>query len=265
VGHARELVIFTALRVEMHPLRALLSSAKRISAPVPIYAGTMEGEHVVLLSSGMGKERALATAEFIHSRFDVGGVLSTGFCGGLVPELQPCDVVLGSWVASGDMASYKPSESLVLEHQAALFRSLLDRAGMPALVGGFACLSRPVILPTEKKTLAHRTGAVVAEMETLPLGEFFATRGIPFLGMRTVVDGIEDHIPLWESTLAGAEWLRVPGILGYIFTQRRGVVNFLRMYRNARKAREVLGRSVAAVIKVWHEAFEGARRGGSIL
>jgi len=247
----REVVIFTALRPEMSPLKALLSSRDRLSRDIPIHIGQMEGKRVILVSSGVGGDRSLRAAELSYSRHNPDGVLSTGFCGGLVPELQPSDVVLSSWVVSEAAGSRLNMKQLVLGDKAVPLQTVLTGEGIRAYMGGFVCVSRPVVSPTEKRALAHRTGAMVVEMETFHLGEFFLSRNVPFLGMRTVVDGLNDRIPRLKSTMMMAGRPRPVDILRHLIFHPHGALDLWRLYENGRRAQVALRRSVGAVIRVW--------------
>ncbi len=245
----REVAIFTALRTEMFPLKALLSGRDRVSREIPIYIGQMEGRKVILVSSGVGRDRSLAAAELIYSRHNPDGVLSTGFCGGLVTELQPSDVILSSWVVSDTAGSRLDMKVLFLGDRAVPIQTALTEAGIRVYKGGFVCVSRPVLSPTEKRALAHRTRAMVAEMETFHLGEFFLPRNVPFLGMRTVVDSLNDRIPRLKSAMV--ERPRAVDILRYLISHPDGAIDLWRLYENGRRAQVALRRSVEAVIRVW--------------
>jgi len=247
----REVAIFVALRMEMSPLRALLSRVDQVDGDIPTMIGQMGGRKVILVRSGVGKERAVAAAEFIHSTYSPAGVLSTGFCGGLVPDLWPSDVVLSSWVVPGATASHRDPKKLFLGDQALLLQRVLNGRGIRVHVGGFACVSQPVVSPTAREALAQRTGAMIAEMETFYLGAFFTARKVPFVGMRTVVDSLEDRNPLLESAMKMGKWSGTLNMLGYVMSHGSGLVHVWRLYRNGRRAQSSLGKAVAAVIRAW--------------
>jgi len=243
--------VVAALRVEISPLRGLLSAFDQVSREPPIYVGVVEGTRVILVRSGVGKKRALAAAELIHSKFNPSGVLSTGFCGGLVPELKPSDVVCGSWIVCDGGEPNRHSKRLSLGNQANFLQDVLKRKGFRTHVGGFACVSRPVVLSTERSALVHRTGAVVAEMETYHLGEFFRARRIPFVGMRIVVDTVEDSIPLLRATREARLWPDPLKRLAYLLSGRNAPIRLWRFYQNGRRAQVTLRQSVAALIGAW--------------
>jgi adenosylhomocysteine nucleosidase len=243
-----EIAVFTALRLEVSPLKTLLGKLEQVSREIPIYIGQREGKNVILVRSGVGTERSLAAAEFMHARYKPEGVLSTGFCGGLVPKLRTCDVVVGRWVVSDTAECPRNATRLVLGRQVWGLHSALRRQGIRVHIGGIACVSRPVISPGERLALAHRTGAMIAEMETFPLAAFFIGRNVPFLGMRTVLDGLEDRIPRLESIMRTVHWPDALNALWHLLRPRGGLWS---LYETGRRAQVVLRESVAAVIRVW--------------
>jgi len=247
----RRVAVFTALNVEMSPLKALLSRSERVNRTPPIHMGRMEGRKVVLVCSGAGRERSLEAAAFIFSKYGVSGVLSTGFCGGLVPELRPSDVVVSSWVLSGITESCRETKKLLLTDQARLLEKTLNEGGVQSRVGGLVTVPRPVFSQKTRCSLAYRTGAIATEMETFHLGEFFHKRRIPFAGVRVVVDSLEDSVQRLEPIMSG---LGRPGLLNlirYLLSEKGSFFELLGFYRNGRRAQVALRRTVPAVVRVW--------------
>jgi adenosylhomocysteine nucleosidase len=246
----RDIAIFVALGFEISPLKTLLAPASRVYGRWPVYVGEFEGQGVVLVKSGVGRDRALGAASFIQSRYMPKAVLSTGFAGGLVPELQPADVILGLWSVRPEDHPGLASKRILAEAQAAVLLKSLSQKGIRVRTGGFACVRRPVISSTERQDVARKTGAVIAEMETFYLGEFFVARKIPFLGMRAVVDSFQDRVPL--SGRSKFEPRRgVSTVTWHMMFQGGGLGYLLRLYQNGRRAQKTLAQSVAALLKTW--------------
>jgi nucleoside phosphorylase len=245
------LVVFAALKVEISPLKAILSRCERVSGDRVAYIGQLAGQSVMIASCGVGQERALAAAASVHSGYDPRGVLSAGFCAGLVPELRPSDLVLSSWLIRASEESVRGPKRLSLGEQASRLETSLEARGIRARTGGFVCVSRPVISPDEKRSLAQRTKAMIAEMETFHLGDFFMARKVSFMGIRAVLDCVDDYLPLQRRT---AETGKVPGVLKALtngLCQRGELSRLWRIYKNGRSAQIALGKGVAAVIGVW--------------
>ena len=67
------------------------------------YQGTIAGQQVVLTTSGIGKVRAAARAQFLLDRFPIERLIFVGWAGALNPELEPGDVVVSSRTFQHDL------------------------------------------------------------------------------------------------------------------------------------------------------------------
>ncbi len=249
----REIAVFTALKVERSPLKNSLSSTERVSRSISIHIGEIEGTRVILVCSGVGEDRSVEAAEFLLSKYCPTGVLSTGFCGGLVSGLMPGDVVIGSSVVRKSTTSGSELEQLFLRNESHMMQRTLKRHGIRSQVGGFVTVPRPIFSKTEKNRLARETGAMVAEMETFRLGEVFLIRRIPFVAMRAVADGLEDPLPEMDLSRGKIGWPETLGVLRNVILRKGSISNLARIYKNGRRAQSSLARTVEALMKYWPE------------
>jgi nucleoside phosphorylase len=253
------IAVFVALRAEISALRVLLTRVRRTSDTVQIDEGEINGVDVVLVRSGVGKGRALVAAQIVCDRYRPEAVLSTGFCGGLVAGLRPSDVVLSAWIDGRSDPSSTGWERISLHQHVTPLLEALDRNGIQARSGGFVCVSQPVIFPVQRRALARATGAIVAEMETFHLGSFFGARRVPLMGVRTVLDGLEDPAPQWLLPVVGSR--AGPGVFQRLRRPIRGGFDprhFWKLYKAGRAAQASLARSVSAIIGSWpSDAIEG--------
>jgi len=116
---------------------------------------------VILARSGMGKERAVEVTEDIINEFHPATIISAGFCGSLVEDLNVGDIVVS------DFADGK------------IFCS-------------------PQLLYTyEDKIAAHREHdkALVADMESESVASIARRYSIPFMAVKAVSDTLKDEIP----------------------------------------------------------------------
>ncbi len=256
------IAVFAALRPEVLPLRTLLSGARLTSQSIPIYIGEVNGVEIILVRSGVGRQRALAAAQIVWDRYTPEAVLSTGFCGGLVPGLRPSGIILSAWIHGKTDTSPPEWKRISLRHHATPALRTLHHKGIEVRAGGFVCVSRPVISVSQRCALARGTGAIIAEMETFHLGSFFVPRDVPFLGLRTVVDSLEDQIPEWLlPTRLGSLPLVARIISSSLVHHGGGFIPFWRFYKQGRMAQATLAKAVAAVIGSW--PLQGPRRGVS--
>ena len=62
------------------------------------YKGILEGKNVVLVESGIGKVNAAICATIMKEHFDVDKILFTGVAGGVNPDINIGDIVIGSYL-----------------------------------------------------------------------------------------------------------------------------------------------------------------------
>lgn len=69
---------------------------------IPFTKGKLNGRNVVIALTGIGKVNAAMTTTLMLQKFKPSEVLFTGIAGGLNPELQPGDIVIGRETAHHD-------------------------------------------------------------------------------------------------------------------------------------------------------------------
>jgi adenosylhomocysteine nucleosidase len=96
--------IISALPEEQAGLAQLLREPERLTqAPRELQRGLMHGKSVILALAGIGKVAAALTATMLIERHHVQRILFTGVAGGIAPEVDVGDVVVGSAYLQHDM------------------------------------------------------------------------------------------------------------------------------------------------------------------
>ena len=154
-------VLVAADRMEFRGFRkAALQTVVRIGA-----------HDFLLVANGVGVKCAAAAAEAGVETFRPDGLISTGFCGALVPELQVADVVVATEVAGGESRyAAAPIESARPNHQ-----------------GLIRTHSRVAGTAEERRTL-HATGAIAVEMEASGVAGCARKHSLPFYCVKVVTD-----------------------------------------------------------------------------
>ena len=71
--------------------------------------------------------------------------------------------------------------------------------------GTLVTVNKVATTPTEKRELAARTGAIAVDMETAGAVRVAQERGIPWLAVRAITDGVNDELPLDFNALANPD------------------------------------------------------------
>ena len=96
--------IMTAMSVEFRQIAAMLQDTETVqSGPQEFLIGTVGGNRVVLLQSGIGKTNAAAGVTNLIMTFRPDCIISTGVAGGIDTRLDVMDVVVGKEICYHDV------------------------------------------------------------------------------------------------------------------------------------------------------------------
>ena len=201
--------ILSALPEEQAGVLALLTSPQRtVHAGREFWQGNIHGKPVVLALSGIGKVAAATTATALVERFKVQRLVFTGVAGGLAPQVQVGDVVLGTQYLQHDFDAsplfpryeipgygrtrFDADPSLFaifLEAAPAVFHWSLGGKHINVHAGLVVSGDRFVSSATEALALhSALPDAKCVEMEGAAVAQVCHDYGVPFLAVRTISD-----------------------------------------------------------------------------
>ncbi|MCS7023686.1 MAG: hypothetical protein NZV14_02710 [Bryobacteraceae bacterium] len=133
---------------------------------------------VILAANGPGPELACQAARTVAEHFPSSLFLSTGFCGGLQPDLQVGEIVAASEIRGEDGQHYRA------------------RLPQTPLRSGLIYSSSRVACTHEEKDALRQTGALAVEMEAASIAKVAQQAGQPFCCIRVVSDAWNEDLPL---------------------------------------------------------------------
>jgi adenosylhomocysteine nucleosidase len=219
---------------------ALAAEARHLCpAPRP-GAITRLGGGALLIVSGMGPPAAEAAASALLAA-GADALLSFGLAGGLDPALRAGTVCLPSEVISRDGAAVTTAPGWR--------RGLCEVLTSRCLVAGGRLLTSPVALDSvaQKAQTFRDTGATLVDMESLGVGRVAASRGLPFVAVRVIIDTARDALPpaVARATAQPGQVpvLRLLGELGRHPQELPGVIRLGARYRAASRSLAAVARS----------------------
>ena len=235
-----DVAIFAALGWERRAVTGALRAVE--PAPGPAWRGRLaDGATCVVLQTGIGPSRAGAAAAAAPA---AGVFLACGCAGALV-----------DWLAAGDLIAAESVIALDANGRAA------ERlpAGGTAFVGwasgrGFrvhagTLVASPVVLDTAAaKAALGATGALAVDMESGALAAAARNRGIPFAGLRVVLDEAGLTLPPELAVMDGASGeLRAGRAVAALALRPRLWPTAARLARGQRVAAQGLATIMAAL------------------
>jgi adenosylhomocysteine nucleosidase len=166
------LAFVAAERIEFDGVLRRAERVEKLDWPLRFArAAWLKGEPIVLVADGPGPQSAGRAAEAVGKLKELRGLISTGFCGALNPELKACDIFVATEIAGVAHALSAP-RSDSCEHYK---------------IGKLLSIDRVVSSVAEKADL-RRTGADAVEMEAAAVAAKAAEWNIPFYCIRVVTD-----------------------------------------------------------------------------
>jgi adenosylhomocysteine nucleosidase len=180
--------------------------------------GTLNGRHVVLAQTGIGKVNAAITTTLLLDHFNPREVLFSGIAGGTDADLSPGDLVIGTSVAYHDYGTItpdsmmrratlnpvtlqdnpvyfvcaKPLVQLAVETSKTVkFQSIGKRS--PKVVNGVIVTGDVFVSSVAAtKQLHQKMNAEATEMEGASVGQTCWQQQVPFLVIRSLSDNASD-------------------------------------------------------------------------
>jgi adenosylhomocysteine nucleosidase len=143
--------------------------------------GGLGGKRLVLIESGVGREKAARASEALIRGHRPRWVISAGFAGGLDERLKQGDILL--------------ADAIVDESDRRLSLDFKMPPTPRVHVGGLLTVDRVIHKPEEKRELGQRHQALAVDMESLAVAEVCRREKVRFLSVRVIIDEMGRALP----------------------------------------------------------------------
>jgi len=241
------IALLAALEGEASGLRRRMALAPEGVA----YAGQYRHQSVLLICTGMGRQRAEASAESVLGHYQVTAALSIGFSGALEGSLQVGDLVL----ASGLMGITGPGDNQIeptvyLPNQGLLAAATeaISATSLRVVSGPTATTPGIITTPAGKQDLGRQTGAIAVDMESYWIARVASDRGLPFLALRAISDAQQDLLLPFHQILDADGKPRTRQLTAHLIREPGRLVALVKLARNAKRAQQALTTGVAYTV-----------------
>lgn len=237
--------VFTALAWESAAVRSVLHQVKKVEERV--WRGSAGKHEVLVITGGIGIRRTRQAVERFAA-IPLSAVLSVGCAGALIPGLMTGQLILAPDIR---MQPTKEAEQLkrlpVDTRLLAAMRMAAAHVGVAVADGPLFTSPRVLFTPEEKATQGERTGAIAVEMESGVHAEFAEERGLPFLVLRVILDGVDMTIPAVAGLTTPDGEVRYVRAAAYLATHPHHFSALLAIKR----AREAAAQSIARLCRAF--------------
>lgn len=187
-----------ALPQELESFRVKLGPSARLRAEgFTFYYSCVNAQPVVLVKSGIGRERSRRAAESLLKIFRVNAVISAGLAGGVKDGLHTGDLIIAKNVLDYSQRG-KPGSAYAgyACHQGLVNLSckLVQEKGIKFRCGDLLTVTDVAAQPASKRRIGDTTSAVAVDMESTGVAETAKASGTPFLALRVLSDEIDDEL-----------------------------------------------------------------------
>jgi 5'-methylthioadenosine/S-adenosylhomocysteine nucleosidase len=236
------LVIMGALKEEIKDLRKYMVLDKTFTwQGCHIYQGSYKSKNVVLVQTGMGKNRVEEVTKFVLNYYPVTALISLGFAGALTERLKIGDIVLCATLRCAEKSETIASQSnrKDLDSYASLIsRAIQNVQGTTARFyqGSSVTVAKPVSGLKAKLALGKAFDADVVEMESYWIAQIASARQIPFFAIRTISDTVQDTLPTEFLDSNGV--VRWKSAIPFFIIHPGNFIKLFKLCRNVDQARE---------------------------
>lgn len=232
-------ILFVAAEaMELKSFANALTALRKLKWPIEYaYEGILNGKRVMLAANGAGPKlaeqvvevalRAVTVADLSSSKLEA--VVSTGFCGGLTPQLRESQIVLGTSIVQESAG--EPVACSVIQASPEGFET-----------GSVLSVDRVVGTADEKRRLGQLTNAIAVDMESAGVMQRSFRAGLPFYCVKVVTDRVDESFGFDLNKMRTSQGRIDRGkIMAYTLGHPNVLPRVLQLKRRAENASKVLG------------------------
>ena len=233
-----------ALPLELSEFLGRCSKVKTYTGGRFTFRGGLYGKiRIAVVESGLGPSRAERATLALLDAHQPKWIVSTGFCGALIPSLKIGEIVVANDVTNLQGDSLKIDVGMTTDSARGL------------AVGRTLTVDRMVRKITEKQALAETTGAIAVDMETYAIASLCREKKERFLAVRSVSDDLSADLPDEVLSLVGETGaVRIGAVIGALWKRPGSYKDMWHLRENAMLCAERLSKFLDGVVRQLHDS-----------
>lgn len=193
------IAIFGAVKEEIAGIKHAMNISDHVRlGKTSAWPGKWGKQNIVLVRSGVGRQRAGDAALQVINRFQPKVLISTGYAGAVQPELNVGDLVIADSILEAKEKYFPDPDWL------GRARGIFCPDGVKVVVGGLLTVDSVVHDPAGKRELGESYSVQAVEMETSAIAKVAEEKGLPLLSIRAISDRLDQEL-LDSSSFLGSD------------------------------------------------------------
>jgi adenosylhomocysteine nucleosidase len=239
------LALVAAMKQEIMGLKRHMQIENAVSENgYKIFQGTLGDKEILLVQTGIGKERTEKALKVVLKNYHVTALISFGLAGGLSSELNVGDIVISSKLYSTDRQSFPYHSDTNL-----LSLALQNPRGDIVRMGKIVTTAQVASEPDEKRSLGLTYDADVVDMESYWIAKVADENKVPFLAIRGISDTYKEKLPPFEQLLEVNGRLRLLKVILFFLSHPGQIILLARLYQNSKRSEANLANFIARFIE----------------
>lgn len=195
------IAIFGAVKEEIAGIKLAMNISDHVRlGKTSAWPGKWGKQNIVLVRSGVGRQRAEDATLQVIDRFQPETLISIGYAGAVQPKLNVGDLVIAdSIIEEKENGNYSPDSDWLVRA-----KDVSCPNGVKAVVGGLLTVDKVIHDPLSKQEIGKNYSVQAVEMETSAIAKVAEEKDVPFLSVRVISDRLDQEL-LDSSTFLGSD------------------------------------------------------------
>jgi adenosylhomocysteine nucleosidase len=241
------IAIFGAVKEEIAGIKRAMNISDRVRLnKTDAWPGKWGQQNIVLVRSGVGKQRAEDSTLQVIDRFQPKALISIGYAGAVQPELNVGDLVIADSIMEEDKEEgreYFSDPNWLLRA-----KGIRCADGNKLVVGGLLTVNSVIHDPTAKMELGRSYDVQAVEMETSAIARVAEDKALPLLSVRVISDRVDQELLDSSSFLGSDGEISTLKAGWYVLTHPGSLKNALSLRTQTQFATETMTRFLADLL-----------------
>lgn len=195
------IAIFGAVKEEIAGIKQAMNISDHVRlGKTSAWPGKWGKQSIVLVRSGVGRQRAEDATLQVIDRFQPRALISIGYAGAVQPELNIGDLVIANTIIEEkEKGEYSPDSDWLNRAKA-----VPSPDGFKAVVGGLLTVDSVIHDSISKQELGKNYSVQAVEMETSAIAKVAEEKEVPLLSLRVISDRLDQEL-LDSSSFLGSD------------------------------------------------------------